>query len=84
MHLLHIILLITNSLQQQIHFNGNFFRNKCCRCNEASLYWVWFRKITSPVTLNIRKAQLLKFEQIYLTDGRMPDTKPQGEQILSF
>ena len=35
---LHIILSIKDSLQQQIHFNGNIFGNKCCRCNEGSLY----------------------------------------------
>ena len=27
------------SLQQQIHVNGNIFGNKCCRCNEGSLYY---------------------------------------------
>ena len=25
------------SLQQQIHFNGNIFENKCCRCKEGLL-----------------------------------------------
>ena len=35
---LHISLLIKYSDQQQIHFNGNIFRNKYCRCNEGSLY----------------------------------------------
>ena len=30
-------LLIKDSLQQQIHFNGNIFGNKCCCCNEGSL-----------------------------------------------
>ena len=35
--LLHIIMSIKNSLQQQIHYNGNSFGNKCCRCNEGSL-----------------------------------------------
>ena len=35
---LHIILSIKDSLQQQIHYNGNIFGNKCCRCNEGSLY----------------------------------------------
>ena len=34
---LHIALLIKDSLQQQIQFNGNIFGNKCCRCNEGSL-----------------------------------------------
>ena len=30
------------SVQQQIHFNGNVFGNKCCRCNEGSSYhWIW-------------------------------------------
>ena len=37
---LHIILSIKDSLQQQIHFNGNIFGNKCCRCNEGSLYLI--------------------------------------------
>ena len=35
---LYINMLINYSLQQQIHFNGNVFANKCCRCNEGSLY----------------------------------------------
>ena len=34
----HIILLIKDSLIQQIHFNGNSFWNKCCRCNEGLLH----------------------------------------------
>ena len=34
----HNNLSIKDSLQQQIHFNGNIFGNKCCRCNEGSLY----------------------------------------------
>ena len=38
MSFLHIILSIKNSLQQQIQFNGNIFGNKCCCCNEGSLY----------------------------------------------
>ena len=36
---LHINLLIKDSVQQQINFNGNVFGNKCCRCNEGSLYY---------------------------------------------
>ena len=35
---LHIILSIKDSLEQQIHYNGNIFGNKCCQCNEGSLY----------------------------------------------
>ena len=35
---LHIIVSIKGSLQKQIQFNGNIFGNKCCRCNEGSLY----------------------------------------------
>ena len=35
---LHIILSIKDSLEQQIHNNGNIFGNKCCCCNEGSLY----------------------------------------------
>ena len=35
---LHIILLIENSLQHQIHFIGSVFGNTCCRGNEGSLY----------------------------------------------
>ena len=35
---MHIIILFENSFQQQIHSNGNIFGNKCCRCNEGSLY----------------------------------------------
>ena len=36
-HFLHIILSIKDSLQQQIHFNGNIFGNKCWHCNEDLL-----------------------------------------------
>ena len=35
---LHIILSIKDSLQQQIHYNGNIFGRKCSLCNEGSLY----------------------------------------------
>ena len=35
---LHIMVSSKDSLQQRIHFNGNIFGNKCCRCNEGSLY----------------------------------------------
>ena len=31
-------LLIKYSAQQQIHYNGNVFGNKCCHCKEGSLY----------------------------------------------
>ena len=37
-HFLCIILSIKKSLQHQIHFKGNIFGNKCCQCNEGSLY----------------------------------------------
>ena len=33
-----MILSIKDSLQQQIHYNGNIFGNIFCRCNEGSLY----------------------------------------------
>ena len=36
-HFLYIILSIKDSLQQQIHFNGNILGNKCCCYNECSL-----------------------------------------------
>ena len=39
---LHIILSIMDFLQQQTHFNGNIFGNKCCRCNKGSLYILAF------------------------------------------
>ena len=29
---LHIVLLIKDSLQRQIDFNGKILENKCCRC----------------------------------------------------
>ena len=29
-------MLTKDSLQQQIHYNGNVFGNKCCRCNGGS------------------------------------------------
>ena len=34
------ILLIKDSLQQQMDFSGNIFGNKCCSCNEGSLYFI--------------------------------------------
>ena len=40
-HLLHIILLIKSSLQQQIYFNGNNFGNIWCRCNEGSQHLLY-------------------------------------------
>ena len=42
---LHIILSIKDSLEQQIHYNGNIFGNKCCRCNEGSLYVNAFQRM---------------------------------------
>ena len=39
-YFLHIIVSIKDSLQQQFHFNGNIFENKCYRCNEGSLYYI--------------------------------------------
>ena len=39
--ILHISQLISYSVQQQNHFNGNVLRNKCCRCNEGSLYTLY-------------------------------------------
>ena len=38
--LLHIDMLIKNSVQQQIRFNENVFGNKCYRYNEGSLYYL--------------------------------------------
>ena len=32
------------SLQQQVHFNGNIFGNKCCHCKKGSLYNVVMEK----------------------------------------
>ena len=37
-HFFCIILPIKDSLQQQIHFNGNIFWDRWLRCNEVSLY----------------------------------------------
>ena len=59
MALLHIILLIKNSLQQQIHFNGNIFGNKCCRYNRVSCssiiaaVWIILRIRTNIIILVI-------------------------------
>ena len=36
---LPINLRIKYSVQQLINFNGNVFGNKCCQCNEGSLYF---------------------------------------------
>ena len=43
--MLLIILSIKDSLQPQIHYNGNVFGNKCCRCNEGSLYHKIARRV---------------------------------------
>ena len=48
MSFLHIILSINISLQQQIHFNGIVFGNKCCRCNEDSLYRICNKENVHP------------------------------------
>ena len=40
-------MLIKYSVQQQIHFSGNIFWNKCCRCNKDSLY-IYFQKSATP------------------------------------
>ena len=32
---LHITVSVKDSLQQQVHFNGNIFGNKCCHSNEG-------------------------------------------------
>ena len=37
------VLSVKYYVEQQIHFNGNVFGNKCCYCNEDSLYQ-YFRK----------------------------------------
>ena len=37
---LHINLLINDSLQYQIHSNGNIFGNRCCHCNKSPLYFI--------------------------------------------
>ena len=46
---LHINLLIKYSVQQHIHVNGNVFGNKCCRCNEGSLYNVFHSTLLRPM-----------------------------------
>ena len=46
---LHLILSIMDSVQQQIHFNGNFFGNKCCCCNEDSLYLKYWNILTNHI-----------------------------------
>ena len=43
---LSYILLIKDSLQQQIHFNGNSFVNKCCRYNKGSQSFKRFSILT--------------------------------------
>ena len=42
---------IESYLWQQIYFNGNVFGNKCCRCNEVSLF------LSSSATLRSRWRQ---------------------------
>ena len=59
MYFLYIILSIKDSVQQQIHFNGNVFGKKYCRSNVGSLY------VNIPIEVNpFFKTQLYK---IHLT-----------------
>ena len=55
MPFLHIILSIKDSVQQQIHFNGNVFENKCCRSSQGSLYCILVGSLFAPPKLNFEK-----------------------------
>ena len=46
------------SLQQQIHSNGNIFGNKCCRCNEGSLYQPLSDFFDAKPGLGLRSARM--------------------------
>ena len=62
---LNIHPLMKYSVQQQIHFNGNVFGNKCCRCNEGSLYEITGRvSAVPPASVLVRRPllELLKFK----------------------
>ena len=62
-HFIRIIPSIKDSLQQQIHYNGNISGNKCCRCNEDSLYTG-----KAPVTVNSpAKARINKSKKGFQT-----------------
>ena len=64
-YFLHIIVSIKDSLQQQIHFNGNFFENKCCRCNEGLLY-----RLTCCLGCGVRKVEFFSiFHYLSFTDS---------------
>ena len=59
---IHIILSIKDGLKQQIHFNGNTFENKLCRCNEGSLYilpdWI-SRNVRKHTFWNVRPTKIV-------------------------
>ena len=55
------------SVQQQSHFNGNIFGNKCCRCNESSLYsleapFEALLMITHNITFSLRNKKKVNFQ----------------------
>ena len=78
---LHIKLLIKCSVQQPIYFNGNIFGNKCCRCNEGSLYWDTF----TPSILALKFEQV-KFEllfKMYKTAGWVANSVDTDQTLPS-
>ena len=69
----YFILLIKDSLQQHIHLNGNIFWNKCCYCNEGSLYTcghksilvhLWWNHLQKIFFTSLRKHTYSNIEKI--------------------
>ena len=60
-------MLIKYALQQQIHFNGNKFGNKCCRCNEGTgfYYTAATYSLISNVSINRQRTPRLAYCDIF-------------------
>ena len=85
---LHTILSINDSLQQQIHYNGNIFGNNCCRCNEGSLYKInrgtafpaglHIRPVKTPISLCIRTGWSESYLSAWRRFGSLASGYPQS------
>ena len=73
---LYIILSMKDSIQQQIHFNGNIFGNRCCHFNEGfTVLSVWqsysFVKIDHEIFTVILSLPLIQEGKLSVPGGRM-------------
>ena len=66
MAFLQIILLMKDSSQQQNHFNGKSFGNKCYRCNEGSLCLL----VSCELLRTINRVEFPLGDWIHLVDNQ--------------